>query len=192
MIPIKTILHATDQSECSKAAFRVANVLAQDLGARLVILEVVPSPVVIYGPPTESYLEQLRKELDQMQVQGSEIEVERRLVEGNPATEILRTAEETRCDMIIMGSHGRTGLSRLLLGSVAEQVMRRATCPVLIMRGTSGQSALAENAAVPVGTSLEAGKRGRSAPNVVGDAANEAGHFHEPPFRPVVICQAGR
>jgi nucleotide-binding universal stress UspA family protein len=156
MGPIKTILYATDRSECSQAAFRVANALARDWGARLVILEVVPPPVVIYGPPTESYLEQLRKELDQMPVPDARIQVERRLVEGNPATEILRAAEETHCDVIIMGSHGRTGLSRLLLGSVAEAVLRQAVCPVLIMKPSLPQPQCPENQA---GESLEASPR---------------------------------
>jgi nucleotide-binding universal stress UspA family protein len=108
----------------------------------------VPPPVVIYGPPTASYLEQFRKELDQMQVPDPKIEVERRLVEGNPATEILRTSEETHCDAIVMGSHGRTGLGRLVLGSVAEQVMRQAACPVLIVKTPLTRSPFPDDDAV--------------------------------------------
>jgi nucleotide-binding universal stress UspA family protein len=135
----KTILHPTDQSECSRAAFRVASALAHEWGARLVILEVVPPPVVIYGPPTESYLNEMRKSLDQMQVPDPRIPVERRLAEGNPAAEILQTAADIHCDMIVMGSHGRTGLKRLVVGSVAEEVMRRAAYPVLIAKAPLAQ-----------------------------------------------------
>ena len=53
---------------------------------------------------------------------------------GNPVAQILTTAEDKRCDLIVMGTHGRTGLTHLFLGSVAEKVVRRATCPVLTIR----------------------------------------------------------
>jgi hypothetical protein len=53
---------------------------------------------------------------------------------GDPAEEILRVAEETKCDLIMIGTHGRTGLGRLLMGSVAEQVVRKAHCPVLTVK----------------------------------------------------------
>jgi nucleotide-binding universal stress UspA family protein len=56
------------------------------------------------------------------------------LVEGNPAAEILSAAREGNCDLIVMGTHGRTGLNRLLMGSVAEEVVRKAPCPVLTVR----------------------------------------------------------
>jgi universal stress protein A len=56
------------------------------------------------------------------------------VAEGDPAEMILRVAEEVHADLIVMGTHGRTGLSRLLMGSVAEQVVRRAPCPVLTMK----------------------------------------------------------
>jgi nucleotide-binding universal stress UspA family protein len=58
----------------------------------------------------------------------------RRLGEGDPAAEILRVAREINCDMIIMGTHGATGLQRLLMGSVAEGVARAAICPVVILK----------------------------------------------------------
>jgi nucleotide-binding universal stress UspA family protein len=59
---------------------------------------------------------------------------ERRLEEGDPATEICRVANEAGCELIAIGTHGRTGLGRLLMGSVAEQVVRRAPCPVLTVK----------------------------------------------------------
>jgi nucleotide-binding universal stress UspA family protein len=60
--------------------------------------------------------------------------LEHRLVEGDAATVILQVATEIKCDLIVMGTHGRTGLSRLLMGSVAEQVVRNASCPVLTVK----------------------------------------------------------
>jgi nucleotide-binding universal stress UspA family protein len=60
--------------------------------------------------------------------------VERRLEEGLAVTEVLRVAQEVNADLIVMGTHGRTGLARLLMGSVAEQVLRKALCPVLTVK----------------------------------------------------------
>jgi nucleotide-binding universal stress UspA family protein len=62
------------------------------------------------------------------------VRVEHRLVAGDPGAEILRAAREEPCDLIVMGTHGRTGLGRVLLGSVAEQVVRRAPCPALTVK----------------------------------------------------------
>jgi nucleotide-binding universal stress UspA family protein len=72
--------------------------------------------------------------LRQLQPSDPALHVEYRLEEGFAATEILRLAEEAKADLIVMGTHGRTGLSRLVLGSVAEQVVRKARCPVLTVK----------------------------------------------------------
>jgi nucleotide-binding universal stress UspA family protein len=139
MLPIKTILHPTDFSERSDAAYRLAGALARDYDARLVIVHVAEPPVAIYGPdlilpPTESYEQPLRAKLQELTRRDPTIRVEERFVEGDPAKEILRVAKETQCDLIVMGTHGRTGLGRLLMGSVAEQVVRKARCPVLTVK----------------------------------------------------------
>ena len=60
--------------------------------------------------------------------------MEYRVQDGDPVVEILEVTREAPCDLIVMGTHGRTGLGRLLMGSVAEQVLRRASCPVLTVR----------------------------------------------------------
>jgi nucleotide-binding universal stress UspA family protein len=114
--------------------------------------------VVVYGegvvpPPLEDHLEQLDEELHQLRVPDASIPVEYRLKEGDAVTEILGVAEETNADLIVMGTHGRTGLSRLLMGSVAEQVVRKASCPVLTVRTpfherVASDELLAEPAAV--------------------------------------------
>jgi nucleotide-binding universal stress UspA family protein len=134
MNPIKTILFPTDQSECSHLAFRAASALASDLKARLIILEVVPVAVTIYGPPSESYLERMRTALDSLQVDDPNVRVERRLAEGSPVAAILCAAKELDCDLIVMATHGRTGVKRLAKGSVAETVIRQSPCPVLVIK----------------------------------------------------------
>jgi nucleotide-binding universal stress UspA family protein len=162
MLNIRTILHPTDFSENSDYAFRLACALARDYGARLLVLHVAtPPPVVGYAEgimipePAESH-ELIRQRLQQLRASEPEIEVEHRLVEGDGATEILQTARDTKCDLIVIGTHGRTGLIRLLMGSVAEQVVRRAACPVMTVRQplpearVSGENA-AKSAAMPAG-----------------------------------------
>lgn len=139
MLSLHTILHPTDFSERSEFAFRLACALARDHGAHLVVMHVAHVPVAIYAegavpPKPEEYQEELLEKLQQLQPADEEIEVTHRLEEGNPANEILRMAELTQADLIVMGTHGRRGLARLLMGSVAEQVVRQASCPVLTVK----------------------------------------------------------
>jgi len=139
MFEIRTILHPTDFSESSDAARQLARSLARDQGARLVVLHVASIEYMADGMMSVSMdLEAFQRALDQMKstLDGQDLKfpVEVRLKVGIAASEILRTAEAERCDLIVMGSHGRTGLSRLLMGSVAEEVMRGARCPVLILK----------------------------------------------------------
>jgi nucleotide-binding universal stress UspA family protein len=140
MLPIQTILHPTDFSERANYAFKLACSLARDHGARVVVLHVAtPPPVVAYGEMVtemhpEDYYERLRDELDKYVKNSADLQVEVRLAEGDPAKEAVRVAKEIGSDLIVMGSQGRTGLERFLLGSVAEVVMRRAPCPVLTIK----------------------------------------------------------
>jgi nucleotide-binding universal stress UspA family protein len=138
MLPVQTILHPTDFSERSGYAFQLACSLARDRGARLVVLHVMPVPL---AQEKRLYREEMEGELNRLGAPDPGVRVERRLEEGDPAAQILRVAEETGCELIAMGSHGRTGLGRLLTGSVAEQVMRRAPCPVLTVKAPFPQSA---------------------------------------------------
>jgi nucleotide-binding universal stress UspA family protein len=139
MWTIKTILHPTDFSKPSEYALQLACALARDYHARLVVLHVALPPVVLYGEgviPVEpqGYWDQLRAQLQRVVSSVSDLPVESHLVEGEPAAEILRLAAELPSDLIVLGTHGRTGLSRLLMGSVAEQVVRKAACPVLTVK----------------------------------------------------------
>jgi nucleotide-binding universal stress UspA family protein len=131
MLPIRAILHPTDFSERSGYAFQLACSLARDHGARLIVLHVMPVPLV---QEKRLYREEMAEELNRLGAPDAQVRVEHRLEEGDPATQILRVAQETTCDLIVLGSHGRTGLDRLLMGSVAEQVVRRASCPVLTVK----------------------------------------------------------
>jgi nucleotide-binding universal stress UspA family protein len=147
MLPIRTILHATDFSVDSTAAFGLACSLARDLGARLVLLHVKPTEVDAGGffyplPPDPAQVRgALLHRLWQLRPPDPAVRVEHVLREGDPAREILAAAHEAACDLIVLGTHGRTGINRLLTGSVAEAVLRRAPCPVLTLRNFSQPSA---------------------------------------------------
>lgn len=139
MLPIRTILHPTDFSARAEWAFKLACALARDHGARLIILHVVPAPVMGYAqgviPPEPEQTEaQLFERLQEYATHADAVPHEEILIEGDPAEEILEVAAERRADMIILGTHGWTGLDRLLMGSVAERVVRKASCPVLSVR----------------------------------------------------------
>jgi nucleotide-binding universal stress UspA family protein len=155
MLAVRTILHPTDFSERSQYALALACALARDYGARLIIVHVVRLPVVAYGegivPPNPEVLRAAaQKELDQLLVP---VRAERRLEEGDVVGEILRVAREVHADLMVLGTHGRTGLRRLLMGSVAEQVVRKAACPVLTVKApfpeTAPQPQLEAAAAAP-------------------------------------------
>ena len=79
--------------------------------------------------------------LEDVKPHDSAVPCEYRLTMGDPAGEVVRIAGDEGCEMIVMGTHGRTGLSRLLMGSVAEQIVRRAPCAVLIYRETTAKLA---------------------------------------------------
>lgn len=138
MSPIRTILHPTDFSESAEAAFSVAGMLARAHGSRIIVLHVYPPPIChgefVARRQDCSYDADLWHQLDRYHAPEPMTVVERKLVEGDAADEIVRVAQAEGCDMIVMGTHGRSGLSRLLIGSVADKVMRRSTCPVLTIR----------------------------------------------------------
>jgi nucleotide-binding universal stress UspA family protein len=134
---IQTILFPTDFSPASEAALDYAISLARDANAKLLLLHIAePLPVYgdvpYYGVPEPDKAE-LERRLHAVSV-DTRLRVERRLVAGYPAEQILAEAAKDAVDMIVMGTHGRTGLTRLLMGSVAERVVRGATCPVLAVK----------------------------------------------------------
>src|SRR5262249_26108626 len=91
--------------------------------------------------PEELDLDARKRQLAAVQPTDPPILVDRRLAVGDPAEVILRTAEVTGCGLIVLGTHGRTGLGPLLMGSVAAQVVRKAPCPVLTVKQPLPQGA---------------------------------------------------
>ncbi len=134
MLNIRTILHPTDFSERSTWAFRLACALAHDLGAGLIVLHVAPPPAPDPNGMLKKEYERLWDALVQVRAGEPAIQLEHQFRPGEPAEEILHMARASKCDLIVMGTHGRTGLSRLLMGSVAEAVLRQAPCPVLTVK----------------------------------------------------------
>lgn len=155
MLPIRTILHPTDFSPRSQSAYWLTCALARDHGARIVLVHVLPPPIVVYGtgivpamPEDNRALQETK--LKELETQTAPISAEVRLVEGDPVAEIVRVARDTDSDLIVMGTHGWTGLSRLLMGSVAEGVVRKAPCPVLTIKNPLEPKRAKENASAEV------------------------------------------
>lgn len=141
MLAMKTILYPTDFSADAWPAFEVACALAGEGCGRLVILHVERPPLATLGGtagvpplPNEYDRQRLVDELKDIQPARAGLAVDHRLEYGEPAAVILKAAQEIGADLIVMGTHGRTGLRRLLMGSVAERVVRKASCPVLTVR----------------------------------------------------------
>jgi nucleotide-binding universal stress UspA family protein len=140
-----TVLYATDFSETSHSAFPLAYSLARDHGARLVVLHVIPTGTYEFadlaelglGESARQFEDDIRRDLRQLKPPDDRVAMEYKLARGDPAASINQAAGETACDLIVMGTHGRTGLRRALMGSVAEHVMRGAPCPVLVVKGSA-------------------------------------------------------
>ncbi len=143
MFTIRTILHPTDLSEAAATTFQVARALARDYAARLVALHVLPplsDTAAAALEPARCWAEEGAK-MRRLCPVGLGLRVEYRQVEEAPAAGILRVAGNLGCDLIVIGTHGRTGLARLLLGSVADEVLREAPCPVLTVRTRRAEKA---------------------------------------------------
>jgi nucleotide-binding universal stress UspA family protein len=148
MSDIRRITYATDFSSASLAAFRPALDLARATGAELTILHVLPSPVTLFiegGYVPQEIWDQMEagqraqatQEMDRLVKQAVDAGVRTTtaiVAGGIPAREIVRAAEESKTDMLVLGTHGRTGVARLFLGSVAAGVVATASCPVLTVR----------------------------------------------------------
>lgn len=142
---IKRILFPTDFSEGALNALPYAVDMAKSYGAKLYMLHVIYDIATASGlhvphvSVDEMYKEldaSARKELDKfgMDKRGDIKDVECTVIRGIPYEEILKFAQEKNIDLIIIGTHGRKGLDRVLFGSTAERVVRNASCPVLTVR----------------------------------------------------------
>jgi len=147
MMTTQRFLVPLDFSEDANQALAYAIALASTLGARVTLLHVMQSPPwggvdmdVTIPHAYSRFIQHLEAEVaHRMQaclerVTAGGLEGETAVVHGVPFQEILDTAKKQQVDLIIMGTHGRTGLQHVLLGSVAEKVVRLAPCPVLVVR----------------------------------------------------------
>ncbi len=138
MIHVKKILYPTDFSTYSNLAYFHAVGLAETYGASLTVVYVyTPGSAESAGGDRPYW----RSQLEQVRPANPQIPVHHAFLEGDPATEITRYAADVGVDVIVIGTHGRTGIDRLVLGSVAEKVMREAPCSVLVVKLPRGAAA---------------------------------------------------
>ena len=150
MADIQRITYATDFSPASLAAFRQALRLAKATGGELTILHVLVSPASMFvagGYVTQQTWDLIAadvrsragEEMDRLVKRAVDTGVRAtpRFVDGGiPAEEIVRAAEQAKAEVLVLGTHGRTGVAKMLLGSVAARVVATAPCPVLTVRTT--------------------------------------------------------
>jgi universal stress protein A len=138
------ILVPTDFSEISNRAFLAAVDLARQLGASVHAIHIVqihPENIPESGKVDMDEIEateerNANEKLDQLIQQNAEgVEVSRVIVHGNPVKQITKVVKESNADLIVMGTHGRTGVAHLIMGSVAESVLRSAEVPVMCIKG---------------------------------------------------------
>lgn len=148
VISIQRILFVTDFSEPARKAQRYALALAETFGAELYVFHAVSEDVFIPAPDAaivwlDAEVERARKQLSaEFAAVAGPVKTVLEVRQGNAVHEIVRYADEQNIDLIVLGTHGRTGLSHVLLGSIAEKVVRLATCPVLTVHPTGHQFVL--------------------------------------------------
>ena len=146
MIRIKKILYPTDFSSYSNQAYFHAIALAENHRASVTVLFVYnPDNTTTPGSQGDELADRRywQSQLEQIRPIDAGIAVTHVLLEGDPASEIVRYGRDAGVDLIVIGTHGRTGVERLVLGSVAERVLRDAACSVLVVKLPRGQPAIA-------------------------------------------------
>jgi nucleotide-binding universal stress UspA family protein len=146
MLTLKTVLVPTDFSEASESALRYGKAMAEAFGASLHVVHVMED-LLAHAWAAEVYVSsmpQLRDEIEKESRQRlgalltdderKKLRAEAALLAGNPFLEIIRYAKTHGVDLIVMGTHGRGPIAHMLLGSVAEKVVRKSPCPVLTVR----------------------------------------------------------
>ena len=146
MVKLQRILCPTDFSELSVGAVNYAVLLAEAFGAELHVLHVVDQAYQYWmavgpetlpvGPTPKELMTIAKKQMDEFadQYVPEKVQASREVLSGRPFLEIIRVAKERKSDLIVIGTHGRGALKQVLLGSVAEKVVRKAPCPVLSVR----------------------------------------------------------
>jgi universal stress protein A len=141
---LRSILVPIDFSDCSRKALQYAVPLARQFGSRLMLVHVMPVHYFVgseFGPvdvpvPEVELRENSERALERLSREeiGAAVPVATRVCRGQPVQEIVAVAREERVDLILLSTHGHTGLKHVLLGSVTENVVRYAPCPVLVVR----------------------------------------------------------
>jgi nucleotide-binding universal stress UspA family protein len=146
MIRLAKLLVPTDFSEDSEQAARYAVELAKRFQAEIHCIHVVDIPADLMSTsdyymtgPSEQFVDQLREEskknleaFTEKNLEGAQVQTA--FLEGSPFVEIIRYARDQQIDLVVIATHGRTGLKHVLFGSVAEKVVRKAPCPVLVVK----------------------------------------------------------
>ena len=153
---ITNILVPVDFSPHAEHAFTYATTLAERFGAKLALLYVVDDSFVTGGWSSEIYVSNVPELMENLiadadrrlatlkaSVAALGLTVETAVIRGRPAPAIVEHAKNGGFDLIVMGTHGRTGVSHVVMGSVAERVLRKAPCPVLTVRATEALEASA-------------------------------------------------
>jgi nucleotide-binding universal stress UspA family protein len=147
MVQIANILYPTDFSDLSLHAMKYATFLCEKLGATLHCLHVVDDsylqywlaadmPAMPVGPPVEEVMAAGRKQLEEFVAAHAPagVKVVQAVRRGRPFLEIINHAREKSVDLVVMGTHGRTALRQVLMGSVADKVLHKSPCPVMTVR----------------------------------------------------------
>lgn len=153
MIKMEHVLVATDFSSCAQAALQQAVSLAKKLNGRITLLHVFDLPLPYTSDPSlrdypqmVQWLQDFKKDQEKKLQAAAEkarqegVDVAPLFKEGSPSSDIVPVAEEIKADLIVIGTQGRTGLPRFLMGSVAESVSRSAPCPVLVVRDKENEA----------------------------------------------------
>lgn len=138
MWPPKTILHPSDFSDNARHALDIACQIARAHDAKVVVLHAFSPSVLAIGevPPVMHEVEneeEIERQLSQIQSSIPDVKIEYKAVNGHATETIVDAAQSMHADLIVMGTFGRTGFRRFFLGSVADHVLRRAPCPVLVV-----------------------------------------------------------
>ncbi len=136
MIRIRSIVYPTDFSSYSTQAYFHAVGLAEQYGAALTVVFVYNAAV----DENDRGKEYWAKQLADIRPRNPKIPVTHAVLEGDPASEVVKYATEHKADVVVIGTHGRTGVDRLVLGSVAERIMREAPCSVLVVKLGRGRA----------------------------------------------------
>lgn len=134
MIRIQNVVYPTDFSSYSNQAYFHAVALAEQYGASLTVVFVYNAAVDEQNRGKDYW----ERQLTEVRPSNAKVPVRHAFLEGDPATEIVKYATAHHSDVLVIGTHGRTGVDRLVLGSVAERVMREAPCSVLVVKLPKG------------------------------------------------------